>query len=144
MESPLFLAQSDTTIGFLCQDAQKINAVKQRKNQKVLLEVDSLETLKTFTRIPQKHKNMIRRSHKTTFIYPNQKAIRVIKDSLHLQFLKPLKWIYSSSANLTKKRYDSQFAQKKAEVIICDKRGFFEGKASTMIQINSIQAKRIR
>lgn len=144
MKSPLFLAQSDTTVGFLCQDAHKINQAKQRENQKILIEVCSLATLLDFVRVPQKHKNAVRRSQKTTFIFPNKKAIRLIGDSLHLQFLQNLKWAYSSSANLTGCRYDIDFATQKADIIIQDSRGLFEGKPSKIIQINTQTQKRIR
>lgn len=144
MHHLLFLAQSDTTLGFLSQDASKINSAKGREGQKVLIEADSLATLRTLTRIPQKHKSMIRRMQKTTFIYPKGQAIRVIKDPLHLRFLSPMRWLYSSSANPTKESYNLGFAHEQAEVIIQDKRGFFEGKPSKIYKINSHSLKRIR
>lgn len=144
MNHLLFLAQSDTTLGFLSQDASKINLAKGRKSQKVLIEVDSLATLRAFSRIPQKHKNIIRRIKKTTFIYPKGQAIRVIKDPLHLRFLSSMRWFYSSSANPTKESYNPSFAHQKADVIIQDKRGFFEGKPSKIYKINSHSLKRIR
>lgn len=144
MRDFLFLAQSDTTLGFLSQDASKINLAKGRENQKILIEVDSLATLRHFTRIPQKYKNFIRRSKKTTFIYPKGEAIRVIKDPLHLRFLSPMQWAYSSSANPTKESYNLCFAQEKAEVIIKDQRGFFEGRASKIYKVNAHRLKRIR
>ncbi|WP_027327724.1 Sua5 YciO YrdC YwlC family protein [Helicobacter pametensis] len=140
----LFLAQSDTTAGFLCQDPHKINRVKQRGSQKVLIEVDSLATLQTFTRTPSRFKNHIRRSKKTTFIYPNGLAIRVVKDEQHLKFLTRFGWMYSSSANRTKESYDDTFASQAVEVIIKDRRGFFEGRASKMMKLNSKIQKRIR
>lgn len=141
---PLFLAQSDTTVGFLCQDAQKINKIKQRQNQKVLIEVSSLEILKRFTRIPQGRKNQIRRAKKTTFIYPNHKAIRVVKDQRHLRFLSSFGWFYSSSANITKQDYESAYAQKVSDVVVLDERGLFQGKPSKIIKINTKSQKRIR
>lgn len=139
----LYLAQSDTTIGFLCQDAQKINAIKGR-NKKVLIEVDSLTTLKTFSRIPKRFANTIRRSTKTTFIYPNKRALRVINDPYHLAFLKTIKWAYSSSANKTSQDFDLYFATSNADVIIQDKRGFFQAKPSKIYKINQAYIKRIR
>ncbi|MCE3046626.1 Sua5 YciO YrdC YwlC family protein [Helicobacter kayseriensis] len=142
--TPLFLAQSDTTVGFLCQDSQKINQTKQRGNQKVLIEVDSLERLQTFVRVPQKYKNQVRRSKKTTFIYPNGQALRVVHNEEHLEFLSSFGWFYSSSANMTQKAYDDAFAQSVADVVVWDKRGLFEGKASKIIKINTKNQKRIR
>lgn len=144
MHHLLFLAQSDTTLGFLSQDASKINLAKGRGNQKVLIEVSSLSVLRTLSRIPQKHKNIIRRMQKTTFIYPKGQAIRIIRDPWHLRFLSPMRWLYSSSANPTKESYNPSFAHQKADVIIQDKRGFFEGKPSRIYKINSCSLKRIR
>lgn len=140
----LYLAQSDTTAGFLSQKQSEINLAKGREAKKVLLEVESLATLKEFVRIPQKHKNLIRRSKKTTFIYPNAKACRVVKESLHLRFLKPFKWMYSSSANPTQKSFNLDFATQKANVIITDKRGLYESSPSKIFKINQNQIKRIR
>lgn len=140
----LFLAQSDTTAGFLSQEESEINLAKGREEKKVLLEVDTLATLKNFVRIPQKHKNLIRRSSKATFIYPNQKACRVIKDTLHLRFLHSFKWMYSSSANPTKKDFSLEFATQKAQVIIQDCRGIYKSNPSKIYQINQTQIKRIR
>lgn len=144
MRNLLFLAQSDTTLGFLSQDPLKINLAKGRGAQKVLIEASSLSVLHTFSRIPQKHKNLIRRMKKTTFIYPKGQAIRVIRDAWHLRFLSSMQWLYSSSANPTKESYNLSFAHQKADVIIQDKRGFFEGKPSKIYKINSRTLKRIR
>ncbi|ANV97424.1 Sua5 YciO YrdC YwlC family protein [Helicobacter enhydrae] len=143
MKSTLFLAQTDTTIGFLCQDPHTINQAKGR-NKQVLLEVDSLQTLKSFVRVPQKYKNMVRKSRKTTFIYPNCKAIRVVFDSWHLRFLRTLKWAYSSSANLSGKDFDINFATSRADTIIEDKRGLFQAPPSKIYKINQSHLKRIR
>lgn len=139
----LFLAQSDTTAGFLSQSQREINLAKGRE-KKVLLEVQSLATLKDFVRIPQKHKNLIRRSSKTTFIYPNSKACRVVKNTLHLSFLQHFQWIYSSSANPTNKSFTLDYATQKASVIVQDKRGLYESTPSKIYKINQNQIKRIR
>ncbi|EQD88509.1 hypothetical protein HPSA50_0826 [Helicobacter pylori SouthAfrica50] len=76
----VYLAQSDTTIGLLSKDSEKLNALKNRpKNKSVLIESVDFSTLKNLARAPNAFKNLIRRSTKTTFIYPNSKAVRVIK-----------------------------------------------------------------
>lgn len=140
----LFLAQSDTTAGFLSQREEEVNAAKDRSKKRVLLEVDSLHTLKNFVRIPQKHKNLVRRAEKSTFIFPNLKACRVIRDEWHLRFLHFYKWMYSSSANPTGGKFCPTFAQQRAEVIIQDKRGIYESTPSKIYKINQAQIKRIR
>jgi len=76
-----------------------------------------------------------RRNKKTTFVYPNQKAIRVITQKRHLLFLKKFGWMYSTSANLSGKKFDINFALKNADVIVRDKKGFFEDKVSRIIKL---------
>ncbi len=71
----VYLVQSDTTIGLLSKDSEKLNALKGRpKNQSVLIESADFTTLKSLVRVPNAFKNLIRRSAKTTFIYPNSKC----------------------------------------------------------------------
>jgi tRNA A37 threonylcarbamoyladenosine synthetase subunit TsaC/SUA5/YrdC len=141
----VYLVQTDTTVGFLSQNSQKLAYSKQRDQAQAFIKcVYSLQTLQNFTRVPKKYKNLVRRSCKTTIIYPNNQAIRVVKDFEHIKFLKKLKWAYSSSANPTKKNFDENYAKQKADIIVEDEREFFEGKPSSMIKINSKKARRLR
>jgi len=81
-ENKIYLTQTDTTIGFLSNDVKRLAKIKNRPiSKKILIEVDLLKTLKTFTRIPRKHKKFIRNSKKTTFIYPNSRSFRVVFDN---------------------------------------------------------------
>ena len=119
MNNMLFLTQTDTTIGFVSQDASKIDNAKNRlPNKHYIRVVDSLETLKSFTRVPNRHKNRLRRSKKTTFILPNRLSFRVVKDTEHNILLNRLHWVYSSSANLSGAVYDEVYAKDKAEVLV--------------------------
>jgi tRNA A37 threonylcarbamoyladenosine synthetase subunit TsaC/SUA5/YrdC len=119
MKNNLFLTQTDTTIGFVSQDASKIDLAKQRlPNKHYIRVVDSLETLKRFTRVPQKHKNRLRRVKRTTFIMPQGDSFRVVKGSRHNLLLNRVKWLYSSSANLSGAEYNEEYATKKAEVLV--------------------------
>jgi tRNA A37 threonylcarbamoyladenosine synthetase subunit TsaC/SUA5/YrdC len=141
----LFLVQTETTVGFLSQNSEKLATSKQRsKKQPFIRCVDSLSTLQEFTRVPKKFKNIVRRSNRTTFIYPNGEALRVVQDEEHLRFLKKLRWAYSSSANLTRKTFDEKYAKQKADIIVEDSRGFFESKPSKMIKVNSQKARKLR
>jgi len=141
----IYLTQTDTTVGFLSQDYKKLNKIKKRKiNKKILIEVDSLNTLKNFTRVPNKFKQQIRRAKKTTFIYPKGESFRVVKDKRHLEFLQKFKWMYSTSANLSGEKFDKKWAFKMADVIVKEKKGFFEGEASKIYKINNFNIKKIR
>ena len=141
----VYLTQSDTTVGFLSQNSTRLADSKQRNpNQPFLICVDSFETLKEFVRVPKKFKNRVRRAKKSTFIYPTNKAIRVVKDEKHLKFLKKFRWMYSSSANKTKKSFNYDYAKKKADIIVEDCRGFFEAKPSKMVKLGKSKLKRLR
>ena len=119
MTPKLYLTQTDTTIGFVSQDASKIDKAKKRlPNKHYICVVDSLETLKRFTRVPNKHKIRLRRAKKSTFILPNGLSFRVVKDTEHNILLNRLHWVYSSSANLSGAVYDEVYAKDKAEVLV--------------------------
>ncbi len=141
----VYLVQTDTTAGFLSQNKKKLNQIKKRAlNQKILIEVESLKTLKNFTRVPAKFKNMVRRVKKTTFIYPKGESFRVVKDEKHLEFLRKFKWMYSTSANLSGKKFDKEWAIKQADIIVEGKEGFFEGEPSNIYKINNSKIKKLR
>ncbi len=141
----IYLTQTDTTVGFLSQDYKKLNKIKKRPfNKKILIEVDSLNTLKKFSRIPKRFKKQVRRAKKTTFIYPKGESFRVVKDEKHLEFLKKFKWMYSTSANLTGQKFDKEWAISKADVVVEGKEGLFEGEASKIYKINNYKIKKIR
>lgn len=119
MRNALYLTQTDTTIGFISQESMKIDKAKKRKpNKHYIKVVNSLEILKTFTRVPNKYKNRVRRAKRTTFIMPNGLSFRVVKNTKHNLLLDRLKWVYSSSANLSGSEYDEQYAQNNTEVIV--------------------------
>ena len=141
----IYLVQTDTTVGFLSRDYKKLNRIKKRDIKKpVLIEVDSLTTLKNFVRVPGKFKKRVRRAKKTTFIYPNGESFRVVKDDKHIEFLKKFNWMYSTSANLHGERFDIKWAKQVADIVVEDKRGFFEGKPSKIYKISNCQIKKIR
>ena len=119
MKNNLYFTPTDTTMGFVSQDSSKIDKAKKRKpNKHYICVVDSLERLKKFTRVPQKHKNHVRRAQKSTFIMPHGESFRVVKDTKHNLLLDRVQWLYSSSANLSGAVYDEEYAKKMAEVIV--------------------------
>ena len=139
----VYLTQTDTTIGFVSQDAQKLSSIKKRPLHKHYIKaVDSLTTLIQHTRIPSKHKNRVRRGHKGTFILPNGHSYRVIHDPKHLSLISKLAWAYSTSANLSDKPYDEQWARSVADVVIeplVDK-----GTPSNIYKINNRSIQKTR
>ena len=114
LHSLIYLAQCDTTTGFLSHNAEILNLCKSRpKEQPLLIESSSLHTLKTLVRVPKKHKNRIRKAKYATFIYPNKKALRLVREGLHSYFLKEFKTLYSTSANPTKEDFNEIKKKKK-------------------------------
>lgn len=141
----VYLAQTETTAGFLSQNVSSLALIKNRSTSKpFLISVDSFSTLKTFTRISKVHKHTIRKAHKTTFAYPCGLAIRVVKEKSHLEFLKKLKWSYSTSSNPSGKTFDEVFAKEKADVIVFTCKDFFESKPSTIYKLGKIKIKKLR
>ena len=141
----VYLAQTDTTVGFLSQDAQKLSEIKERPSHKPFIQ--SFDSLKTYTqmggRVPNRHKSRLRRSSSTTFVV-NNRAIRIVADGKHHQLLSKHGWFFSTSANEKSKTYESGFAEQKADVVVEDERGLFEGTASNIYQINSKKIRRLR
>jgi tRNA A37 threonylcarbamoyladenosine synthetase subunit TsaC/SUA5/YrdC len=116
---PLYLTSSDTTIGFLSQDANRLDRVKRRPpGQPYLIALPSLRSLQTRVRVPTSHRRRIRRSSRTTFIYPNGQSYRVVRDRRHLLLLRRLGWAFSTSANLSGHPYDEAWAREQADVIV--------------------------
>lgn len=142
-EDKVFLTQTDTTIGFVSQNADRITAIKQRPPHKHYIKaVNTLQTLSTFTRVPQKHKNRVRRSRKTTFVMLNGHSYRVVQDKHHLLLLDRLKWVLTSSANLSGEGYDEHFAKEMADVIIEPLQG--TRQASSIYKLGKHTLRRIR
>lgn len=143
MKDLVFLTQTDTTIGFVSQDADRLTTIKQRPPEKHYIKaVNTLQTLMTFTRVPQRYKNKVRRSQKTTFVMPNGHSYRVIHDKHHLLLLNRLRWAYTSSANLSGEAYDEDFAKEMADVIVEPLKGTMQ--ASRIYRLGKHTLKRIR
>ena len=139
----VFLTQTDTTIGFVSQNAEKLTSIKQRPPHKHYIKaLPSLKTLKLCTRVPDIHKNRVRRSRKTTFIMPNGHSYRIVQDKHHLLLLTRLGWAYTTSANLSSKAYDESFAKKSADIVITPLKQ--KSSASDIYKLGEISLKRIR
>ena len=141
----ILLAQSDTTAGFLSQDMCALNKVKNRNiNKRVIITTSKLSFLNSLVRIPNVHKNRVRRQKKSTFIYRNNKAMRVVQDHIHSKLIDNFGYLYSTSANIHKQNFEINFAINSADIVILDKRGIFEGKPSKIYQLNNKTIKRLR
>ena len=140
----IYLAQTDTTVGFLSDKKEELQKIKPRNDKPFLLTTTTFKTLKNLSRVPKQHKKTVRRAKKTTFIYPNNKAIRVIKDGLHEKFLKDFDYLYSTSANRSGKDFDEEFAKNIADVIVEDDRGFSQKKSSSLVKLSKNKKTKLR
>ena len=144
-ENIVYLAQTDTTVGFLSTDPLKLAEAKNRKiTQPFLLCVDTFKKQKKLTRTPKKFRALVRRSKKTTFLYPNKKAIRVVHDSRHNQLLKGFDFLYSTSANAHQKAFLLSYAIDKADIMIVPPSGFEEADSSRFYRLTSRRRLRLR
>jgi len=141
----VFLTQTDTTIGFVSQNADRLTEIKQRPPHKHYIKaLPSLQSLKTFTRVPERHKNRIRRAKRSTFIFPDGHSYRVIRETDHLQLIQKLGWAYTTSANISGRPYDKAFAEESADVIVKFPTQKGRQSASQIFKLNNISIKRIR
>ena len=142
----VYLVQTDTTVGFSSSNDEKLSLLKQRpSSQKILQTLDSFDTLKRLTRVPKNFRKKIRNSKKTTFIYPNKNSFRVISqnDKFH-SFIKKFNNLYSTSANLTSKSFDIDFALKNSDIVVYTKEEFSEKSASSIFLLAKNRIKKIR
>ncbi len=144
--SLVYLVQTDTTVGFSSSNDEKLSVVKQRpKSKKILHTVDSFKTLKEHTRIPKKFRKIVRKSKKTTFIYPNEKSFRVIpKEDKFYSFISKFSTLYSTSANLTSKSFELDFALKSCDIIVYTKDEFSEKSSSSIYLLKKNKMNKIR
>ncbi len=140
----LYLTQTDTTVGFVSQDAKRLDAVKGRPPQKHYIRaVDSLATLQRYTRVPPLHRNRIRRTQRTTFIFPDGRSWRIIHEPRHRRLITELGgWAYTTSANRSGKPWDEAWARSVADQVIEPLRG--PSAPSAILQLNHRRMKKLR
>ena len=142
----IYLAQTDTTVGFLSCDNKQLSEAKKRvSSQKILEVVSDFATLLANTRVPKNFKKIVRRAKRTTFIYPSGDSFRYIPiGNPHHSFVARFKKIYSTSANETGKRFSYQFAYDASDVIIYSTHDFIETSGSAIYKLTSRKRRRIR
>lgn len=142
----IYLVQTDTTVGFLGKNREKLNRVKGRPpNQPILREVESLEWLTRMARTPFPFRREIRRRRQVSYILGRGgEGFRVVDWGPHGQFLKGKGWFYSTSANFTGKKFDRKWAEEKAEIVVEDWRGLTENNPSPIYQLGRKRKKRFR
>jgi tRNA A37 threonylcarbamoyladenosine synthetase subunit TsaC/SUA5/YrdC len=141
----VILAQTDTTVGFLSQDARQLARIKERPADKPFIRsFDSLERYgRMGGRVPQKFKNRVRRSKAKSFVI-NNRAVRIISCGEHHHLLKHYGWLFSTSANAKGGSFEKGFALEHADIVVEDSRGLYEGKPSPIYRLNQKKIRRLR
>jgi tRNA A37 threonylcarbamoyladenosine synthetase subunit TsaC/SUA5/YrdC len=116
----VFLTNTDTTVGFVSKNRDRLLEIKKRDSNKPFIRVcDSYTSLMSLVRVPSKYKKFVRNSRATTFVYRDKDiAIRVVKDIKHLRLIRKLKIAYSTSANISNIKYDETIAKSLCDVVI--------------------------
>ena len=141
MHNRVFLTNTDTTIGFISKSSQALDIAKKRASNKKYIEV--LPSFKSLSkRTPKRHRKVIRRATKTTFIITQNYSFRVVKDSRHNLLLKRLKRAYSSSANASNQEYNYTYAYKNADIIVYPLKE--QSKPSKIYKVGKTKLKRLR
>ncbi|WP_321315164.1 Sua5 YciO YrdC YwlC family protein [Halarcobacter sp.] len=145
-KNKVYLVQTDTTVGFSSADDEKLSIIKQRPlSQKILQTVDSFSTLNKNARVPKSHRKRVRYSNKTTFIYPNLKSFRVIKEDIPFKdFILKFGSQFSTSANLTGNKFDKDFAYENSDILVLTKDGYSENISSSIYKLGKNRLKKIR
>lgn len=140
----VLLAQTDTTVGFLSQSAEKLREAKLRDEAKPFLKVFcAFHTLTEQLRIPNTHKRRVRYARKTTFIIKDQ-AFRYVTDPEHARLIARYGWLYSTSANESGASFDLSFCYDRADMIIEDAQGLSERSSSKIYRLGRYRVKRLR
>ena len=96
-------------------------------------------------RIPQKYKNLIRRSKKTSFIVGDFSFRVIDKQSDHFRFISKFDYVYSSSANLHNKSFDFDVAFELCDVCVFGGGGISsKNSASKIIKLYKNKKKIVR
>jgi len=140
----VYLAQTDTTVGLLSQNDPQLAKIKKRASDKPFIKAyDSFKTLRSNIKIEKKHRKVVRRSSKTTFVV-GQKSFRVVKDIRHKGLVSKFGWLYTTSANESSKGFNIVFAIEHADVVTFCSNDFEAKKPSAILRLLKKKLKKIR
>jgi len=141
----VFLTPTDTTVGFISQNADRLTELKERPPHKHYIKaLPSLRSLRSLVRVPERHKNRVRRAKRTTFVFPNSHSYRVVKDHPHQRLIRQLGWAYTTSANISGEAYDETFAKSAADIVVAYPFKRSRHTASKIYRLNNSNIRRLR
>lgn len=141
----LYLAQTDTTAGFLAHNPDTIAHAKNRETNKPFVWTTArLSNLREVVRVPKKFAIRVRKSRRCTFIVHNR-AVRLVADCPHAGFLERFDGLFSSSANKSGESFCADFALRTAKICVFERDNpLCERAASRIYRLNNHAIKRIR
>ena len=141
----VYLAQTDTTVGFLSQSASMLSSIKNRPSNKQFITSFAAFSL-LHKRAPKRHRKLIRHSKRTSFILPKQNfSFRLIENNtIHSKFINKFDSMLSTSANKSGHTYSFDFAFDKCDIAVFDKSGFTEKESSKIIVLGKRKRKKVR
>ena len=140
----VYLVQTDTTVGFLSQSAERLRALKARPPRKPFLTaLPSLRDIERVGRVPHAHRKYVRRARKTSFILPNGRSFRVVTGP-HKAFVEKFGWCYTTSANRHGEPFDEAYARTVCDVVVESKEGFSETSPSAIWRLGRRRKVKIR
>jgi len=140
----VLLVQTDTTVGFVSQNAGALARCKNRPAAKPFLKTfASLRVYQQSGRIPPRFRRELRRGKRTTYVVKGE-AFRIVGAGDYHRLLAPYGWLYSTSANPAGARFDPAFARAQADVVIEDAGGLYEDVPSNIYKLNTKTKRRIR
>jgi tRNA A37 threonylcarbamoyladenosine synthetase subunit TsaC/SUA5/YrdC len=141
----VYLVQTDTTVGFSSKESEKLDRIKGRPSGKPYLRtLASFRELRNSCRVPKRHRKMVRRVKKTTFVYPDGIAKRVVKDGEYAEFLRHFGWMNSTSANRSGHGFESEWAEATCDVIVFRPSGFIQKAPSSIFKISKDKVTQLR
>ena len=140
----VYLVQTDTTVGFLSQSAERLAKAKERSAEKPFIKaLPSLRALHDLGRVPSKHRRFVRRSKKMSFILPGGRSFRVVTGP-HRDFVARFGWCWSTSANRHGEPYDEEYAKSVCDVVVESKEGFRANPPSILWRLGRAGKVKVR
>lgn len=143
--TPVYLVQTDTTVGFASGDAGKLDRIKERPAGKPYLQtLASLRELQACGRVPKAHRKTVRRARRTTFVYPDGVARRLVDSGEYAVLLHRQGPLHSTSANRSGHGFDEEWASRVCDVILFTPAGFAQNAPSSIFTMGKWKVTQLR
>jgi len=140
----VYLAQTDTTVGFVGPDAAALAQAKGRPASRPMLKaLPDLRAVSDVGRVPPAHRRRVRRAGASSFILPNGRSFRVIKGP-HRALVTRLGGCYTTSANRHGEGFDEAYAREAADVWVETAEGYREKPPSAIWRLGRKKAVKVR